>query len=75
MRAWVAVVGLAANAACVQGGAPPSQDDLAGVYDNIGSKIGFEEAQTEIGYWFAAIAAILILASGGLSLLWFNRFP
>lgn len=55
--------------------AAPSQDDLAGVYDNIGSKIGFEEAQTEIGYWFAAIAAILILASGGLSLLWFNRFP
>ena len=55
--------------------AAPSADDLKAVYNDLGSKIGFDNKDEEVAYWFAAAAAVLVLSAGGLSLLWFNRFP
>lgn len=55
--------------------AAPSAEELTAVYNDLGSKIGFDSKDEEIAYWFAAAAALLVLAAGGLSLLWFNRFP
>jgi len=53
----------------------PSADDLRGIYDDLGSKIGYDEEQREVTHWFAGGAALLIVLGGGLAMLWFNRFP
>ena len=53
----------------------PSAADLDTIYDDLGSKIGYTDKQTEITWAFAGLGALLIVASGTLSLLWFNRFP
>ena len=53
----------------------PTADDLDTIYDDLGSKIGYTEEQTEITWLFAGLGALLVAVSGGLSLLWFNRFP
>lgn len=53
----------------------PSAAELDGVYEDLGSKIGYDEEEREITAWFAAVAAAFVAAAGGLSLLWFNRFP
>lgn len=53
----------------------PTADDLNTIYDDLGSKIGYTEEQTEITWLFAGLGALFIAVSGGLSLLWFNRFP
>lgn len=53
----------------------PTAEELSSVYEDLGSKIGYDTEMTEITYGFAAVAAVLVLVAGGLSLLWFNRFP
>jgi Ca-activated chloride channel family protein len=53
----------------------PSAEELDAVYEDLGSKIGYDEEDREITAWFAGIAAALVAGAGALSLLWFNRFP
>jgi Ca-activated chloride channel family protein len=53
----------------------PSAGELEEVYQDLGSKIGFDEEAREQTVWFSAAAAALILVAGGLSIAWFNRFP
>ena len=53
----------------------PSAEELTSVYEDLGSKIGYDTETTEITVGFAGVAALLVLAAGSLSLLWFNRFP
>jgi len=53
----------------------PTADELEEVYQDLGSKIGFDEVPKEQTVWFAGAAAALILVAGGLSIAWFNRFP
>jgi Ca-activated chloride channel family protein len=53
----------------------PSSQDLQAVYDELGSRIGFEREQRDITAWFAAAGAVLLLAGGLLALRWFNRLP
>jgi Ca-activated chloride channel family protein len=55
--------------------AAPSASDLKAVYADLGSKIGYDSRETEVGYWFAGAAAVLLMVAGGLSAWWFNRFP
>jgi Ca-activated chloride channel homolog len=55
--------------------AAPSADDLKTVWEDLGSKIGFDTREAEKGYWFALGGAVMVLIAGGLSLWWFNRFP
>jgi Ca-activated chloride channel homolog len=47
--------------------------DLKKVYQTLNSKLVFETKETEITAFFSAVAAVLALISGLLSVLWFNR--
>jgi Ca-activated chloride channel family protein len=53
----------------------PTAQDLAAIYDNLGSRVGFTLEQQEVTQWFAAAALVLVLIGGGLAAAWFNRFP
>lgn len=52
-----------------------SDTDLKEIYENLGTRLVFKPERTEITALFAAAAAVLLLAAGALSLLWFNRLP
>jgi Ca-activated chloride channel family protein len=47
--------------------------DLKKVYRALNSRFVLEKKETEITALFSALAALLAVASAGLSLLWFNR--
>ncbi len=47
--------------------------DLKRVYESLRSKMVLETKKTEVTAMFAALAAALVILSGLLSLLWFNR--
>jgi Ca-activated chloride channel family protein len=47
--------------------------DLQKIYQNLNTRIFFEQKETEITALFAAAAAVLALLSALLSMLWFNR--
>ena len=53
----------------------PSGDELESVYEQVAGDVGFTETQTEVAWLFAGLGAIVLLAGGSLSLLWFNRLP
>ena len=36
---------------------------------------GYTTEQVEVAWIFAGLGALLVLAAGGLSLVWFNRLP
>ncbi|HEV2809298.1 MAG TPA: VWA domain-containing protein [Acidimicrobiales bacterium] len=50
-------------------------EELTSVYQDIGSSIGYESEQREIGSWFAGAAFLLALLAAGTSLVWFSRLP
>jgi hypothetical protein len=45
------------------------------VYRDLGSSLGFVEEEREVTAAFAGTGAVLILAGGALSTLWFGRLP
>ena len=47
--------------------------DLKKVYEALSSKLTVEKKETEVSALMAMAAAVLMLLSAGLSLLWFNR--
>jgi Ca-activated chloride channel family protein len=47
--------------------------DLAKVYQALNAKFVLEKKDTEISALFIAVAALMVLVSAALSLLWFNR--
>ncbi|MCK9520643.1 MAG: VWA domain-containing protein [Dehalococcoidia bacterium] len=53
----------------------PDASELRGIYEALGSTIGYDEEDREITPAFVAAAIFAITAGGALSLLWFNRFP
>jgi len=53
----------------------PTDSDLAAVYDQLGSRIGFERGEQEVTALFSAVAIGLLVVGGVLSLRWLNRFP
>jgi Ca-activated chloride channel family protein len=53
----------------------PTAEDLAQIYENLGSKVGYTQEQQEVTQLFAAVALGFVLAGAGLAALWFNRFP
>jgi Ca-activated chloride channel family protein len=53
----------------------PTADDLSQVYENLQSRVGFEETTQEVTFLFAAAALVLVVAAAGLSALWFGRLP
>lgn len=52
-----------------------SLGELQGVYEDIGSSIGFDTEEQEVTDRFAGYAVVLVLVSAALSLLWFQRLP
>ncbi|TDD33407.1 VWA domain-containing protein [Actinomadura sp. KC06] len=52
-----------------------SGDELRGVYEDIGSSIGYRTEQREIWGWFIAAGLLLSCAVAAGSLLWFSRLP
>jgi Ca-activated chloride channel family protein len=52
-----------------------SDTELENIYSNLGTKLVFKQEKTEITALFAALAAVLLVVSAALSLLWFNRLP
>jgi Ca-activated chloride channel homolog len=55
--------------------ASASEADLVSVYRDLGSSLGFVEEEREVTAAFAGAGAVLILAGGALSTLWFGRLP
>ncbi len=53
----------------------PTADDLAQIYQSLGSRVGTTQQEQEITQWFAAAALVLVVGGAGLAALWFNRFP
>jgi len=52
-----------------------STGELASVYDNIGTAIGFETVDRDITDWFIGGALALAAITGLFSLAWFQRLP
>lgn len=48
---------------------------LAEVYRNIGSSLGYRTEHREVASRYAGIGLLLALAAGGASMLWFSRLP
>jgi Ca-activated chloride channel family protein len=53
----------------------PTAEDLAQIYESLGSRVGFTEEQREVTQLFAAAGLLFVLAGAGLAAHWFNRFP
>lgn len=53
----------------------PTAQDLAAIYENLGSRVGFTEEEREVTQLFAAAGLLFVLAGAGLAAHWFNRFP
>ena len=49
--------------------------DLRAVYEKLSTQLVLREQKTEVTAYLTALAAVLSIIAGGLSLLWFNRLP
>jgi Ca-activated chloride channel family protein len=52
-----------------------SVDELAAVYDDIGTAVGFETVDNDVSDWFVGFALAFAFVTGLLSLAWFQRLP
>ncbi len=50
-------------------------DELTAVYEDIGTSVGYETEEVEITSVFVGLGLVLMMATAGLSLVWFNRLP
>jgi Ca-activated chloride channel family protein len=50
-------------------------DELRNVYSDIGSSIGYDKRQVEVGRWFVGVGLLLGLLSASLSVLWSAKLP
>jgi Ca-activated chloride channel family protein len=53
----------------------PTAEQLAAVYEELGSRVGHEREKRELTAAFAGAGAVLLLIGSALSALWFGRFP
>ncbi len=53
----------------------PTAEDLQGIYQSLGSRVGTKHEPQEVTQWFAAAGLALMVAGAGLAAHWFNRFP
>ncbi len=49
--------------------------ELRSIYDDLGRQVATERERREVTAGFAGLGAVLLLAGGALSLLWFGRLP
>jgi Ca-activated chloride channel family protein len=53
----------------------PTAEDLAQIYENLGSRVGYTQETQEVTQLFAGVALAFVLVGAGLAAHWFNRFP
>ena len=53
----------------------PTAEDLAAIYESLGSRVGFVDEEQEVTQLFAAAGLLFVLIGGALAAHWFNRFP
>jgi Ca-activated chloride channel family protein len=53
----------------------PTAEDLAQIYESLGTKVGYTQEEQEVTQLFAAAALAFVLVGAGLAAHWFNRFP
>ncbi len=53
----------------------PDADQLKGIYEDLGSRLGTMDVQREITWAFAGGGLLLVLIGGALGLLWTGRLP
>jgi Ca-activated chloride channel family protein len=52
-----------------------TERDLAAIYRDIGSSVGYKTEQREVGAWFLGTGLLLLLLAAAGSLLWSSRLP
>ena len=52
---------------------PQAATELNKVYQNLNTQFVFEKKETEVSALFTALAALLVVASAALSVIWFSR--
>ena len=52
-----------------------TESDLQSIYENMTLQFGLHTERTEVTALVTGVAAVLALAGGTLSLLWFSRLP
>jgi Ca-activated chloride channel family protein len=53
----------------------PTAQDLASVYDNLKSRIGYTQETQEVTFALVGAGLLLVIAGAGLSAVWFGRLP
>ena len=53
----------------------PTAQDLASVYDNLQSRIGFTQETQEVTFALVGAGLLLVIVGAGLSAVWFGRLP
>ncbi|HEU5203920.1 MAG TPA: VWA domain-containing protein [Candidatus Limnocylindrales bacterium] len=53
----------------------PTAEELAAIYESLGSKVGYVQEEQEVTQLFAAAGLLFVLVGGALAAHWFNRFP
>jgi Ca-activated chloride channel family protein len=53
----------------------PTAEDLASVYDNLESRIGYTEERQEVTFALVGAGLLLVVLGAGLSAVWFGRLP
>lgn len=52
-----------------------SLDELGSAYTDIGSVVGYEDAEQDVSGWFVGSGLALLVLAGSFSLLWSQRLP
>ena len=53
----------------------PTAEDLASVYDNLKSSIGYTQETQEVTFALVGAGLLLVIVGAGLSAVWFGRLP
>ena len=53
----------------------PTAKDLAEVYDNLKSRIGYTQETQEVTFALVGTGLLLVVIGAGLSAVWFGRLP
>jgi Ca-activated chloride channel family protein len=53
----------------------PTEAELKSVYEEVATRVGYDERRRELTVAFTAAGGVLLLVGAALSALWFNRIP